>query len=151
MSKIGGMELIVILVIALFAIGPERMPKAARTLGRAMAAFKKSMNEATSELREVSDEFKGVTDEIANAQKTMKNAFLEADEEVKKTGRDIDEKMNGKKADVAQAEATAQQPESEAEKEPQSQLAQEAAQEAVAQSADEKTDDGEQHDALAAG
>ena len=97
MAKIGGMELIVILVIALFVIGPERLPKAARTLGRALASFKKSMNEATSELREVSDEFKVVTDEIAGAQKTMKNALLDADEEVKATGREIDETLNGKK------------------------------------------------------
>ena len=56
MAKIGGMELLVILVVALFVIGPERLPKAARTLGRAVASFKKSMNDATSELREVSDD-----------------------------------------------------------------------------------------------
>ena len=103
MAKIGGMELIVILVIALFVIGPERLPKAARTLGRALASFKKSMNEATSELREVSDEFKVVTDEIAGAQKTMKDALLDADEEVKATGREIDETLNGKKKKKAKA------------------------------------------------
>lgn len=107
MAKIGGMELIVILVIALFVIGPERLPKAARTLGRALASFKKSMNEATSELREVSDEFKVVTDEIAGAQKTMKDALLDADEEVKTTGREIDETLNGKKKKKAKAEEPA--------------------------------------------
>ena len=107
MAKIGGMELIVILVIALFVIGPERLPKAARTLGRALASFKKSMNEATSELREVSDEFKVVTDEIAGAQKTMKDALLDADEEVKATGREIDETLNGKKKKKAKAEEPA--------------------------------------------
>ena len=90
MAKIGGMELLVILVVALFVIGPERLPKAARTLGRAVASFKKSMNDATSELREGSDEFKGVTDEIASAQKTMKNALLDADEEIKAAGREAD-------------------------------------------------------------
>ena len=71
MAKIGSMELIVILIVALFAIGPERLPKAARVLGRAVGSFKKYMNEATSELREVSEEFKDVTNEIASAQKTM--------------------------------------------------------------------------------
>ena len=67
MAKIGGMELLVILIVALFAIGPERLPKVARTLGRSLRAFKKSMGEATSELREVSDGFKEVTDELAGA------------------------------------------------------------------------------------
>ena len=37
MAKIGSMELIVILIVAMLAIGPERMPKAARTLGKASA------------------------------------------------------------------------------------------------------------------
>ena len=32
MAKIGSMELIVILIVAMLAIGPERMPKAARML-----------------------------------------------------------------------------------------------------------------------
>ena len=67
MAKIGSMELIVILIVAMLAIGPERMPKAA--LGKAVGSFKKYMNDATSDLREASDEFREVTDEIADAQK----------------------------------------------------------------------------------
>ncbi|MAG36880.1 MAG: hypothetical protein CL878_11655 [Dehalococcoidia bacterium] len=34
MFDIGGMELVVILIVAVFVIGPERIPEAARTLGR---------------------------------------------------------------------------------------------------------------------
>ncbi len=75
MAKIGSMELIVILIVAMLAIGPERMPKAARTLGRAVGSFKKYMNDATSDLREASEEFREVTDEIADAQKTVRKAF----------------------------------------------------------------------------
>ena len=51
MAKIGSMELIVILIVAMLAIGPERLPKAARTLGKAVGSFKKYMNDATSDLR----------------------------------------------------------------------------------------------------
>lgn len=97
MAKIGSMELIVILIVALFAIGPERLPKAAKTLGRTVGAFKKYMNEATSDLREASDEFKEVTDEIANAQKTMRQAFSDADEEIRQTTREAEEKLAVKK------------------------------------------------------
>ena len=74
MAKIGSMELIVILIVAMLAIGPERMPKAARTLGKAVGSFKKYMNDATSDLREASEEFREVTDEIADAQKTVRKA-----------------------------------------------------------------------------
>ena len=97
MAKIGSMELIVILIVALFAIGPERLPKAARVLGRAVGSFKKYMNEATSELREVSEEFKDVTNEIASAQKTMKDAFLDAEKDMKSAERDINNAVQGKK------------------------------------------------------
>ena len=157
MAKIGGMELLVILVVALFVIGPERLPKAARTLGRAVASFKKSMNDATSELREVSDEFKGVTDEIASAQKTMKNALLDADEEIKAVGREADETLNGKKKKKkAQADepakdepAAAQAPDKEAAAEPEKT---EAAQPEVTEAAQpgKTADNDEQQDAAAA-
>lgn len=94
MMKIGGMELLVILIVALFAIGPERMPKVARTLGRSLAAFKKSMNEATSELRDVSDEFKAVTDEISSIQKDMKDAIKSAGDELEKAEKEAEQAIN---------------------------------------------------------
>ena len=152
MAKIVGMELIVILVIALFVIGPERLPKAARTLGRALASFKKSMNEATSELREVSDEFKVVTNEIAGAQKTMKDALLDADEEVKATGREIDDTLNGKKKmKKAKAEETAAQAEAPAQPEVATAQAAPEAAPADGQAKAEKTADSDaQQDAAAA-
>ncbi len=70
MAKIGTMELIVILIVALFAIGPERLPRAARVLGRSLRDFRKYMNEATSELREASaarDEVKAEIDDPTRA------------------------------------------------------------------------------------
>ena len=88
MAKIGSMELIVILIVAMLAIGPERMPKAARTLGKAVGSFKKYMNDATS---------REVTDEIADAQKTVRKAFKDADDEISKTRGEAEEKLNPKK------------------------------------------------------
>ena len=149
MAKIGGMELIVILIVALFAIGPERLPKAARMLGRAVGSFKKYMNEATSELREVSDEFKEVTNEIASAQKTMKDAFLDVEDDIKKTGREIDKKVNAtepaKAAKKAKEEA---KPKEETKEEAKS----EGRAEPVAQAgeATKTADDSEQQNAAAA-
>lgn len=52
MAKIGSMELIVILIGREACHRPERLPKAARTLGKAVGSFKKYMNDATSDLRE---------------------------------------------------------------------------------------------------
>jgi sec-independent protein translocase protein TatB len=50
MFGIGPTELIVILVIGLLVLGPKRLPDLARSLGRAMAEFRKATADITTEL-----------------------------------------------------------------------------------------------------
>lgn len=119
MARIGGMELLVVLIVALFAIGPERLPKAARVLGRALGMFKKTMNDAMRDLGDVSDEFKVVGETISDAQREVRKAITQTDEEVKKTAKHADEALgNGpkkkKKAKDAAAEEQTAQPSAEA-------------------------------------
>ena len=49
MFGIGSGEILLLLLIALIVLGPERMPKLARDLGRAMAEFRKTSDELKSE------------------------------------------------------------------------------------------------------
>jgi sec-independent protein translocase protein TatB len=49
MFGIGTGELLLLLVIALIVLGPERMPKLARDLGRALAEFRKTSDELRNE------------------------------------------------------------------------------------------------------
>jgi len=49
MFGIGTGELLLLLVIALIVLGPEKMPKLARDLGRAMAEFRKTSDELRNE------------------------------------------------------------------------------------------------------
>lgn len=49
MFGIGTGELLLLLLIALIVLGPERMPKLARDLGRAMAEFRKTSDELKNE------------------------------------------------------------------------------------------------------
>jgi Tat protein translocase TatB subunit len=49
MFGIGTEEIILIMVIALIVLGPERMPKLARDLGRAVAEFRKTSDELRGE------------------------------------------------------------------------------------------------------
>jgi len=44
-------ELLVILVVALVVLGPKRLPELARTLGKAMAEFRRSTTEIMDELQ----------------------------------------------------------------------------------------------------
>jgi Tat protein translocase TatB subunit len=49
MFGIGTGELLLLLLIALIVLGPERMPKLARDLGRALAEFRKTSDELRAE------------------------------------------------------------------------------------------------------
>ena len=50
MFGIGTPELLVILVVALIVLGPERMPEIARALGKAMAELRRATSGLTDEL-----------------------------------------------------------------------------------------------------
>jgi Tat protein translocase TatB subunit len=51
MFGIGMPELLVILVVGLVVLGPKRLPELARTLGKAMAEFRRSTTEIIDELQ----------------------------------------------------------------------------------------------------
>src|ERR1700675_330571 len=91
MFGIGVPELLVILVVALIVLGPQRLPEVARALGKAMAELRR----ATS----------GLTDELNNARVMLEEqaqaAMHEREEKPPKTGR-------APAAAPAAAEATAE-------------------------------------------
>jgi sec-independent protein translocase protein TatA len=45
-SQVGPGEIILVLAIALIVLGPKRLPSAAKSVGRSMREFKKSLSEA---------------------------------------------------------------------------------------------------------
>jgi sec-independent protein translocase protein TatA len=79
------MEIILVLVIALLIFGPNRLPQAGRSLGRAVREFRRATDSARSELGldEVIDEFKGVRDDISGEFTGVKDSV---DGELKSTG-----------------------------------------------------------------
>ncbi|HUR77716.1 MAG TPA: Sec-independent protein translocase protein TatB [Acidimicrobiales bacterium] len=52
MGNIGGPELLVVLIVALLVLGPNRLPQAARSLGRAMAEFRRVTGGLQAEVRD---------------------------------------------------------------------------------------------------
>jgi len=79
------MEIILVLVIALLIFGPNRLPQAGRSLGRAVREFRRATDSAKSELGldQVIDEFKGVRDDISGEFSGVKDSV---DSELRSTG-----------------------------------------------------------------
>lgn len=61
---IGLPELLLIGVVALIVLGPERLPEAARTLGKGVADFRRAMEPARSAWRDLTSEITSVGSEV---------------------------------------------------------------------------------------
>ena len=108
--KIGAMELVVIFIVALLVIGPDKLPQYARKFGAAMREFRKASQGVTQEIRE------SVIDPLEEAQKPLREAMEPLEDISKGLKSDLsavekDLKSIGKtkprKEDAAQAEETA--------------------------------------------
>lgn len=75
--KIGALELIVVFIVALLVIGPDKLPQYAKKFGAAMREFRKASQDVTQEIRE------SVIDPLEEAQKPLREA-MEPIEELEK-------------------------------------------------------------------
>lgn len=107
--KIGFTELIVVMVIALLVIGPDKLPQVMRQLGKGLAQFKAATDEATKEIRE------SVVEPLEEAQKPLKEALAPVQElekavngnvkDLKKSINSIGKTKPEKKEEVNNSEA----------------------------------------------
>ena len=80
MFDIGFSELVVIAVVALIVIGPERLPKAARTMGHLFGRLQRYVNEVKSDIsREMElDELRKLQKEVQSAAQDLKSSVENA-------------------------------------------------------------------------
>ena len=67
--KIGMQELLIVFIVALVVLGPDKMPLYAKRFGEALRAFKKYSSEATKDIRE------SVVEPLEEAQKPLREAM----------------------------------------------------------------------------
>ncbi len=77
MFDIGFSELIVIGIVALIVIGPERLPRLARTVGHLLGRAQRYVNDVKADInREMQlDELKKLQSEIADSAKGIENSL----------------------------------------------------------------------------
>ena len=84
--RIGMSELIVILIVALFVLGPDKLPVYAKKMGEALAQFRKYSDEATKDIRE------SVVEPLQEAQRPLREAvepLNELDKAVRSNVKDV--------------------------------------------------------------
>lgn len=91
MFDIGFSELIVIALVALIVIGPERLPRVARTLGALLGRAQRYVNDVKSDIqREVDlDELKSIRSTFHDAAKSVEQSVSQAGEELQAAGESL--------------------------------------------------------------
>lgn len=110
--KIGPMEIVVIFVVALLVIGPNKLPEYARKFGQAMREFRKASEGITNEIKD------NIVEPLEEAQKPLREAIepiTDLDKEIRGDIKDVTDSVNNigkpKKEDTPKAEEkSAQEP-----------------------------------------
>ncbi|MDO4453508.1 MAG: twin-arginine translocase TatA/TatE family subunit [Eubacteriales bacterium] len=89
--KIGLQELVVIFIVALIVLGPDKLPYYAQKLGQAMKQFKKYTAEATKDIRE------NIVEPLEEAKRPLKEAM----EPINDLNKEINKNVNGIKKPFA--------------------------------------------------
>jgi sec-independent protein translocase protein TatB len=105
MFDIGFSEIVVIGVVALVVIGPERLPKTARTLGLLFGRLQRYVNEVKADInREMElDELRRLRKEVQGAAQELHDSVTRAASDVESGVRNVEHQLND-----AAREATAQ-------------------------------------------
>jgi len=96
MFDIGFSEIVVIAVVALIVLGPERLPKAARTLGHLFGRLQRYVNEVKSGIsREMElEELRKVQQEVKSAAREFEQSVTTAAQDVESGVRDVERQLN---------------------------------------------------------
>ena len=105
MFDIGFSEIVVIAVVALIVIGPERLPKAARTLGHLFGRLQRYVADVKSDINREME-----LDELRKLQQQVTSAAQEIETSVSSAARDFESGVRAVESDLdpSTGDATAQ-------------------------------------------
>src|SRR5436305_733819 len=103
MFDIGFSEIVVIAVVALVVIGPEKLPKVARTLGHMFGRLQRYVGEVKADItREIElDELRKLQTEVKEAARDFEQSVTMVATDFKSSVRDVETQLNSVASDVA--------------------------------------------------
>jgi sec-independent protein translocase protein TatB len=107
MFDVGFSELIVIALVALIVIGPERLPRVARTLGALLGRAQRYVNDVKADIqREVDlDELKNISATFQDAAKSVEQSVGQVGQELHAAGESLNQSISGPPIDEAEPAA----------------------------------------------
>ena len=107
MFDIAFSEIVVIAVVALIVIGPERLPKVARTLGHMFGRLQRYVNEVKADIsREMElDELRKLKSEVQSAASEFESSIHQAAQDVDSGVRSVEAELNDTGAPPASSTA----------------------------------------------
>ena len=104
MFDIGFSELVIIAVVALIVIGPERLPKAARTMGHLFGRLQRYVNDVKSDInREIElDELRKLQQQVQSAAQDIRSSVEGAARDVEHGMKNVEDQLNSAGADKTQ-------------------------------------------------
>jgi sec-independent protein translocase protein TatB len=107
MFDVGFSELIVIALVALIVIGPERLPRVARTLGALLGRAQRYVNDVKADIqREVDlDELKNIQSTFQDAAKSVEQSVSQVSQELHTAGESLNQSVAGTAGDHMQPAA----------------------------------------------
>jgi sec-independent protein translocase protein TatB len=109
MFDIGFSELVLIAVVALVVLGPERLPKAARTMGHLFGRLQRYVNEVKADINREME-----LDELRKLQQQVQSAAREIETSVSDTAREVESGVRSVESELNAAGAEAMKPASPA-------------------------------------
>jgi len=96
MFDIGFSELVVIALVALVVIGPERLPRVARTVGALLGRAQRYINDVKADIQREVDmsELSSIRDSFQDAANSMKQSVAEVGQELKATGESLNQTIS---------------------------------------------------------
>ena len=96
MFDVGFSEIVVIAVVALIVIGPQKLPKTARTLGHLFGRLQRYVNEVKADInREIElDELRKLQQEVQTAAKSIETSVTSVAREVETGVRSVETELN---------------------------------------------------------